>query len=249
MYKLCLLIFLIIIQGLALAEGATLSINNIFSDDESNCIVLSNPPVMYKSLVKLTSHDRCFAEISRMGRPKQQFFTDIHAQYGNLVVLNLGIGKEINKYSYVALAYHIGRNEYITNFISPYCADCNFVFHGLKTGVGIPFFLPLNNNTNFFINAAANIGIELIFNNAYFDYSSTPFIFNPFFEPQVFTGLSKGKMWYYIGVKHYTWLIQTMTAERYPLTDINTGEGLGWGADLFPGRGGLNVVAGIRYFF
>ena len=249
MHRYILLIWLVMAPGLVLSEGPLMNANNIFSGAKSTFFTCSNQALLAKPIDKYASHDRCFDEISRMGRPKQRFFADIHIQYGNLVVLNLGIGREINKYSYVALAYHIGRNEYITNYISPHCADCNFIFHGIKTGIGIPFSLPLYSNTSLFINAAANIGIELIRNNAYFDYSSTPFIFNLFFEPHVFTGLIKGKSWYYIGVKHYTWLIQSMTAERNPLTDINTGNGLGWETDLFPGRGGLNIAAGIRYFF
>lgn len=160
----------------------------------------------------------------------------------------LSLGKMFREKNYLMLSYNIGRQEYLGEFLVPFCRDCHYVFHGLWLAAGREVFLIKKKKQAVYVSPALAIGLEAINGRGLMAGHDTRLLYNPGVRPQLQLGYMYQKIDFFVGFYYSFWLPEARTFEGRTLHGNPGGPSLKWESDLFPGRQGGGLTTGIRAF-
>lgn len=199
------------------------------------------------SLVAFPDLDHCRQSLSRPARMNRNIFVDHGLQAGAANALFTNVGLRFFSSQMLLAGYQIGRQEYDSDYMVPMCRECIFTFHGLWIGYGFEIAKPLNRGSGFFVNPIIWWGAEFVANRAILPDSDSRFLLNPALRPGIILGYYRKSVDVFLAVNYLYWLPKAMTTNGNALVDAETGQELKWDRELFPGRSGIGLQAGIRY--
>jgi hypothetical protein len=191
--------------------------------------------------------DPCLNAFHKTGRQNRTIFLDHGLQMGTIHSLYSSVGLKFFRQHMIMAGYQVGRQEYDSEYIIPLCRECIFFFHGLWAGYGFEIVRQLSHDTGLFVNPQVWGGAEFVANRGLLPLSNSAFLMNPALKPGLLLGYYHRKLDIYLGLNYIHWLPEAKTTRGNALVDEQTGQPLKWEMELFPGRKGLNVFAGVRY--
>lgn len=183
-----------------------------------------------------------------IARGKRIGFVNLYGQAGNIQSLQGALGLFLFRGTYVKLSYAFSRQ----NYSSPYFltdSSYHINFNNLTASMGYEYSLPLASQFGVFVNPGVAAGLEQTNIKTLLDNEEVDFVLTPLVRPYLSGGLYFGKLNLFLGVNYAYYLGGPMNQGLIGLYDSDTDLALSWDGDLFSGRKGIGLFAGIQIGF
>jgi hypothetical protein len=181
-------------------------------------------------------------------KPARRAFFDLGYQFGNIQGLQAGIGYYVFRDAWLRLAYARSSQKYTGEFFINPEQEYKVGFNKVWLGLGYDFVFPLNARMGFMASPGVLAGMEMASNKDFIAHESVDVMMTPSLLPQLNVGFYYIRFAVFVEANYSFWLMEPVTQDRFMIENGNNGKPVKWGDELFPGRKGLGIVAGLRLY-
>lgn len=217
------------------------------SDEDRGRRILHQRPVYDSRYGDLPEEETAVAADQKIPFTKtnRTLFIDAGYQYGNISAINLGAGIVYNN---IVLSLGYARsNQSYESYLFRNLNDYDLLFNQVSAGIGYEYKVNTGlGNLDLFITPMVVGGAEFVDTRRLLSDNSINYLMNFFVQPRLMVGINFQRFDVFAGTNYSAWLTQGMTDQRYGMVNGETGDDVRWSDDLFNGRKGIAVVAGLR---
>lgn len=195
-----------------------------------------------------SSDEKPVRELIDYSREIPRFFGELGMFSGPLKGWQLTGGWFALRNFYILASLGYSSNSYASfYFTSPGLYSLNF--YSLATGGGAEISRPVNNQFGLFVNSSFAAGVELVSASEIISAEDVNALMVLFLKPSTAFGLYYGRLALYAGYSYAFWVSRVMSQKGIGVYSQENEQPLKWGDDMFPGRKGLGLYFGLRFYF